>query len=126
MYMADDYAFNEIQNPDLFELFKNHIQLLKKDTVILNDKDFILYQNYPNPFNPSTTIQYMLKKPEYVKVELYNSLGELIKTIYKGIKEAGTYKLFLSFDNSLLSSGVYFYRLHAGDFLETKKMVLLK
>ena len=126
MYIADDYAFNEIQNPDLFELFKNHIQLLEKDTVILNDKDFILYQNYPNPFNPSTTIQYVLKKPEYVKVELYNSLGELIKTIYKGIKEAGTYKLFLSFDNSLLSSGVYFYRLHAGDFLETKKMVLLK
>lgn len=126
MNIADDYAFNEVQNPNLFELFKEHIQLLEKDSVISNDKDFVLFQNYPNPFNPSTTIQYTLMREEYIKVELFNSLGELIKVIDKGIKSAGTHKLFLSFDNSLLGSGVYFYRLKAGNFVETKKMILIK
>jgi hypothetical protein len=141
MYIADKYAFNEIQNPDLFTLFKKHIHLLENDTSISSYNDFVLYQNYPNPFNPATTIRYTLEETEYIKVELFNSLGELIKVIASGVKEAGTYKLFLSFDNNLLSSGVYFYRLQATpvggqagnpstssghSFVETKKMILLK
>ncbi|MCH7724491.1 MAG: T9SS type A sorting domain-containing protein [Bacteroidetes bacterium] len=126
MHIADKFAFNEVQNPELIELFKEHIQLLDKDTVKTNTVTYILYQNYPNPFNPTTTIQYTLMKTEYVKIELFNSLGELIQIVEKGVKEAGTYKLFLSFNNNLLSSGIYFYRIKAGDFVETKKMILLK
>ncbi len=126
MHIADKFAFNEVQNPELIELFKEHIQLLDKDTVKTNTVTYILYQNYPNPFNPTTTIQYTLMKTEYVKIELFNSLGELIQIVEKGVKEAGTYKLFLSFNNNLLSSGIYFYRIKAGDFIQTKKMILLK
>ncbi len=126
MYIADKYAFNEVQNPDLVELFKEHIHFLEKDSVISNKTNYILYQNHPNPFNPTTTIKYTLMKPEYVKMELFNCLGELIQIIEKGVKAAGTHKLFLSFDNYLLTSGVYFYRLQAANFVETKKMILLK
>jgi mannan endo-1,4-beta-mannosidase len=133
MNIADKYAFNEVQNPDLFNLFKEHIQRLYENNNITTDKDFILYQNYPNPFNPTTTIRFTLRKDAFIKVELFNSLGEQIKVIADGIRTAGTYRLFLSFNNYLLSSGVYFYRLTAapadgtsGIFTETRKMILLK
>jgi mannan endo-1,4-beta-mannosidase len=124
--IADKYAFNEIQNPELIELFKEHIQLLEKDYLTSNETNFILYQNHPNPFNPTTTIKYTLMKTEYVKMELFNCLGESIQIIEKGMKDAGTHKLFLSFNNHLLTSGIYFYRLQSGSFVETKKMVLLR
>jgi hypothetical protein len=126
MYIADAYSFNEVQNPDLINLFKEHIQLLDGDSTPLSDANYTLFQNYPNPFNPTTTIKYTLKNDEYIKVELFNYLGELVQIIEEGIKESGTHRLFLSFDNNLLSSGVYFYRLKAGDFVETKKMILMK
>lgn len=126
MNIADKYAFNEVNNPELFDLFKNHLQLLSPDTLVKISNDFILYQNYPNPFNPSTTIQYFLKKTAFVKIELYNSLGQLIKVIDRGTKEAGSHRIFLSFDNNLLVSGVYFYRMQAGNYIETKKLILLK
>ncbi len=133
MNISDSYAFNEVQNPDLFRLFKEHIQLLEQDTITSNDKEFVLDQNFPNPFNPATTIQYSLKEDESIKIELFNSLGELIKIFPQEVKPAGTHRLFLSFDNSLLASGVYFYRLTAipvngqgANFIETRKMILLK
>jgi hypothetical protein len=133
MNIADKYAFNEVQNPDLFNLFKEHIRHLYESSIITDNNYFMLYQNYPNPFNPSTTIQYTLSVDAFIKAELFNSLGERIKVIAEGPKKAGTYRLFLSFDNYLLSSGVYFYRLSAvaadgrsGNFKETRKMILLK
>ena len=126
MHFADKYAFNEVQNHDLVELFKEHIQLSEKDSVISNTANYILYQNHPNPFNPTTTIQYSLLKEQYIKIELFNSLGQSIKVLEEGVKVAGNYKLFLSFKNYLLSSGIYFYRLLAEDFNEIKKMILMK
>ncbi|HSD63642.1 MAG TPA: T9SS type A sorting domain-containing protein [Ignavibacteriaceae bacterium] len=126
MNIADKYAFNEVNDPGLFDLLKNHLNLLIQDSLVKIINDFNLYQNYPNPFNPSTTIQYSLKKTALVKIELYNSLGQLIKIIENGIRKAGSYRLYLSFDNNLLGSGVYFYRMQAGNFAETKKMILLK
>ncbi|MCH7771951.1 MAG: T9SS type A sorting domain-containing protein, partial [Bacteroidetes bacterium] len=104
----------------------NQITTSIQESRIYNSYTFDLLHNYPNPFNPTTTIQYTLMKTEYVKIELFNSLGELIQIVEKGVKEAGTYKLFLSFNNNLLSSGIYFYRIKAGDFIQTKKMILLK
>ncbi len=133
MNIADRYAFNETSDPELFNLFKEHLKLLQKDTTAQGNNDFVLFQNYPNPFNPTTTITYSLKNTSQIKIELFNSLGELIKAAPQGVKEKGVHKLFLSFDNSLLSSGVYFYRLEAIPIdgrspisTQTKKMILLK
>ena len=86
---------------------------------------FSLEQNYPNPFNPMTTIQFQIANPAKVSLIVYNVLGQKVATLVDGAKQAGTYQA--QFDASRLSSGVYFYRLAAdGNFLETRKMMLLK
>lgn len=84
----------------------------------------VIHQNYPNPFNPSTTIEYLIVKPGNVHISLYNALGQRIKTLLNGHKSSGTYKLVV--DGSNLSSGVYYYSIQAGDFNQTKRMILLK
>jgi Secretion system C-terminal sorting domain len=83
-----------------------------------------LSQNYPNPFNPSTTIEYSIPKTSFVSLKIYDILGTEVATLVNEEKPAGNYQV--SFDASSLSSGVYFYRLPAGSFVETKKMILLK
>ena len=85
---------------------------------------FNLYQNYPNPFNPSTVIKYELPKSSFVTVKLYNLLGSEIKTLVNGYQQTGVYSI--TFDGSNLSSGVYLYRIIAGNYSQTKKMILLK
>jgi len=86
--------------------------------------DYTLGQNYPNPFNPSTIIKYSVPELSKVKLTVYNLLGEEVTTLVDGEKIAGNYSV--QFNANLLSSGVYFYRLQAGNFIETKKMILLK
>ena len=83
-----------------------------------------LEQNYPNPFNPSTTIKYTLAHHTRVRISLYDALGRLVKILLDDIREPGKYTLH--FNASGLSSGIYFYKLDAGRFTETHKMVLLK
>jgi subtilisin-like proprotein convertase family protein len=85
---------------------------------------FNLYQNYPNPFNPSTTIKYDIPKDALVKVVVFDVLGREVRTLVNEQKKAGSYSLQMN--ASGLSSGVYFYKIHAGDFTDTKKMVLIK
>lgn len=87
-------------------------------------KRFILTQNYPNPFNPSTTIEYAIPTNSFVRLEVFNSLGQLVKTLVNGEKNAGTYQII--FNGTNLASGVYFYRLSANGFVTTRKMVLTK
>ncbi len=84
----------------------------------------LLYNNYPNPFNPSTTIQSALPKGSHVKLEIYNTLGERIATLTNETRQAGYYSE--QFNATGLASGVYFYRLQSGDFVGTKKLLLLK
>lgn len=86
--------------------------------------DFALNQNYPNPFNPTTRIQYQLSGNSQVTLKVYNILGSEVATLVNEEKQAGSYEV--SFDASDLSSGIYFYSLRAGSFIETKKMLLLK
>ena len=87
-------------------------------------KAFSLFQNYPNPFNPTTTIHYDLPKTSRVTLQIYDVLGRKVATLVKEIEMAGKYTT--SFDGSRLATGVYFYRLTAGDFVSTKKMLLVK
>ncbi len=86
--------------------------------------EFALKQNYPNPFNPSTTISYQLPVSGKVIMKVYNALGIEVATLVNENKEAGSYNI--NFNASNLSSGVYIYKLSAGSFVSTKKMILLK
>ena len=97
---------------------------VKDDKNSLPDK-FELYQNYPNPFNPGTTISWQLPVSGRVTIKLFDILGREIETIVDGYYEAGKHSTFYIL-NSTLPSGVYFYRLQAGDYIETKKMVLVR
>jgi hypothetical protein len=87
-------------------------------------KTFLLEQNYPNPFNPSTTIRYQLPVASEVKLEVYDVLGKKIATLVNERQSAGSYQVV--WNASGLSSGTYFYRLQAGTFTQTKKMILVK
>jgi hypothetical protein len=88
-----------------------------------NPGQYELSQNYPNPFNPSTTIRYCLPGRSDVSLSLYNTLGQLVATLVRGEQAAGYHEA--RFDASGLSSGVYFYRLRAGEFIGTRKLVVL-
>ena len=85
---------------------------------------FELSQNYPNPFNPQTTIQYSLPQKCHVVVKVYNALGEEIAELVNSYEDAGYHKV--DFDANRLSSGIYFYRIQAGEFSSLKKMILLR
>jgi photosystem II stability/assembly factor-like uncharacterized protein len=85
---------------------------------------FSFEQNYPNPFNPSTVIKYSIPKASLVSMKVYDILGNDIATLVNENKPAGTYEL--TWNASNLPSGIYFYRIQAGSFIDTKKMILLK
>ena len=89
---------------------------------ILNE--FRLEQNYPNPFNPSTTTKYSLTALEFVTLKVYDVLGNEVETLVNHQQPAGNYEV--EFNAAQLSSGIYFYKLQAGSFIDTKKMILIK
>ncbi len=86
--------------------------------------NFYLSQNYPNPFNPTTRIQYTVNNKQFVTIKVYNVLGKEVATLVNEEKTAGNYSI--GFNGSKLSSGVYFYRLIQGKYIDTKKMILLR
>jgi N-acetylneuraminic acid mutarotase len=86
--------------------------------------EYALSQNYPNPFNPSTKIKYSIPKLSFVSIKIYDVLGSEVATLVNEEKPIGTYEL--NWNAANLSSGVYFYQLKAGSYVETKKMILLK
>lgn len=92
-------------------------------------KEFSLWQNYPNPFNPSTKIKFDIpsnvkSKTSNVRIVVYNFLGESVATLVDKQMQPGSYEV--DFDGNNLSSGTYFYRIEAGDFSDSKKMLLIK
>jgi hypothetical protein len=96
--------------------------------IAVNEKEiptvFSLVQNFPNPFNPITTIDYGLPKQSAVRLEVYNTLGQRVALLVDEMKQAGYHSE--KFDGANLASGVYLYRLQAGDFVQTKKLLILR
>jgi hypothetical protein len=86
--------------------------------------DYSLSQNYPNPFNPTTIIQYSIPKDEFVKLTVYDITGKVVKELVSGHKAAGRYSV--EFNASSYSSGIYYYKLEAGQYNTQKKMMLIK
>ena len=84
----------------------------------------LLLQNYPNPFNASTTIKYELPQQSHVTIKIYNILGQRVAILQDGIQPAGYHQLIWNTED--ISSGVYFYRMQAGDYTESKKMILIR
>lgn len=98
------------------------VEMPNEEKILANN--FQLLQNYPNPFNPSTIISYALQNSEFVKLMVFNQLGQEITTLVNEEKAAGVYEV--NFNGSNLPSGVYLYKLQVGGFVQTKKMLLLK
>lgn len=107
---------------DTASVGRNSILAKQNETVIPTEN--MLYDNYPNPFNPTTSIKYSLKDNAHITLKIFNTLGEEIKTLINETKPAGNYQV--EFDASELPSGVYIYRMQAGEFISTKKMLMLK
>ena len=87
-------------------------------------EDFFLYSNYPNPFNSSTKIKYQIPFQSTVSLKVYDILGNEIATLVNEVEPAGKYEV--GFTENNLPSGIYFYTLQAGNYTQTKKMILLK
>jgi len=95
-----------------------------RNNISLVPDKYKLWQNYPNPFNPVTSIKFDLPKTGHTKLSVYNILGEEIETLHNGELTAGSYNL--NFNASSYASGVYFYRIETGNFIEVKKFVVMK
>jgi len=122
-WFANDVVWYE--NP--FDTINTGIELLQS----IAPTGYVLSQNYPNPFNPSTNIQFSIPKTEFVTLKIFNLLGQEVTTLFSEKLKAGKYKY--EWDAGSLASGVYLYRLsvgslsgEAGDYVETRKMVLMK
>jgi poly(3-hydroxybutyrate) depolymerase len=120
---GDQFVFRTrkpLKQGDAFT-FKGIISLVR---IALLPETPKLFQNFPNPFNPTTTIRYVLSSRSHVTLTIYNTLGQIVKELVNGEMEAGYHEV--QFDASGLSSGVYFYRLQAGTFVGSKRLLLLR
>ncbi|HVO72607.1 MAG TPA: T9SS type A sorting domain-containing protein, partial [Ignavibacteriaceae bacterium] len=97
---------------------------IRDEDKLIKPQAFLLNQNFPNPFNPSTKINYSVPHTTFITLKIFDILGREVAALINEEKPAGSYEI--EFDGANLSSGVYFYQLQAGDFVETKKMVLLR
>ena len=109
-------------SPELDLIINDPNSVVKDESVGVNV--YKLHNNYPNPFNPTTTIQFDLKEASIVTLRVYNNLCELVAELENKKMSAGRYTRI--FDASNLSSGIYFYKLKANNFVDIRKMTLLK
>jgi Secretion system C-terminal sorting domain len=120
------YSFGAGSNPNIYFIKTDANGLISdvEDHNNGNEIRFELKQNYPNPFNPSTIIQYAVSSRQFVSLKVFDVLGNEIETLVNEEKPSGTYEVTWYANN--LPSGVYFYQLKAGSFIESKKMILMK
>ena len=129
-FMVEDDGSLGIHNPRfVFGILKASIEALGGTVAVEYPTDdrptnFVLSQNYPNPFNPTTTIKYQIPEGSNVKVVIYDALGKQVAVLVNEFQSAGTYTT--NFNASNLASGIYFYRMEAGNFVKVNKMLLLK
>jgi hypothetical protein len=100
------------------------VSAVKEDFLSISPSRFRLMQNYPNPFNPSTTIQFSVPRSGVVSLTVCDLLGREVAVLVDGERPAGTYTFL--WDATAMASGVYFYRLQAGEFMDVKKLLLLR
>jgi ligand-binding sensor domain-containing protein len=116
LWIGTLYGLSEMIDPSITEIqTKNNFNKPDK---------YSLSQNYPNPFNPTTNIQFSIPHSGFVTLKVYDVLGNEIRTLVNEEKTAGTYNI--EFDGSNLASGIYFYVLRAGDFVQSRKMLIVK
>lgn len=133
----NDLVVNDIDNDGLMDIFitnyfgifayeaeEQYLKTASIDESDLLEPDIHLYQNYPNPFNPTSKISYSISQPSIVSIIIYDILGKKVATLVNEEKKAGYYTKEFSAPN--LSSGIYFYQLRVNNFIETKKMILLR
>ena len=113
------YRLKQIDNDGTFK-YSETIEVLVSQI----PNDFSLNQNYPNPFNPSTTISYDIPKTSFVKISVNDILGKEIKTLVNEQNNSGHYEII--FDAKELAAGIYYYTISAGEFKQSRKMILLK
>ena len=123
-YEAKSLQVDTIVNPNEIEWYFGGTVPTSVKSLSGTIKSFKLMQNYPNPFNPTTSIEFSLPARCDIRLELVNVLGQVVKEIADGNYSAGNHSV--SLDASHLASGIYFYRLQAGSFSDTKKLLLLK
>ena len=113
---------------DNFAVYSDTTAVSVEDETSNIPGEFYLSQNYPNPFNPSTTISFNLPKSGVVTLKVYNIMGEEIKILVEGYREAGIYTINFNAESAVggLASGMYLYRLSTNGFTETKKLLLMK
>ena len=121
--IAIDSVGNRELTPLSPDVITNIITSINSNSETL-PKKYLLYQNFPNPFNPYTTIKYSVPHTSFVNIKIYDILGREVKTLVNEEKVAGNYTI--KFNGSNFASGVYFYRMHANNFYQTKKFILLK
>ncbi len=137
-YSKGNYAeaIEEIKSAwqDLMDISREQNQIMDKRSLVENKgiemnnlpKEFKLNQNYPNPFNPTTTINYSVPTESFVTLKVYDVLGNEVSSLVNEDKNPGYYSVQLSAVSNKLASGIYFYRMQAGNFSETKKLILMK
>jgi hypothetical protein len=107
----------------------NYIVVKVVERMIEATQEFVLRQNWPNPFNPETTIEFALPKPSQVKIQIYDVLGQLVRTLVNEPMAAGVTTVKWdgrNEENRLLSTGIYLYRIEAGNFVATRKLMLMR
>jgi hypothetical protein len=119
---AQDHPIS-VNNPSGIMVVRTTVNEVSFDPSVI-PHEYALLQNYPNPFNPTTTIQYDLPFAGNISLTMYNVLGQEIALLADGYSNAGSYKVTWNAENT--ASGVYIYRLRAGDFVETRRLLLLK
>jgi hypothetical protein len=138
----DEFVIIDVETGNKINILSNTIYIPSGSTektykIIVGKKQFVqdelynietstykLHQNYPNPFNPSTNIEYVISENSYVTLKVYNALGQEVSVLVDGIKERGIYSVTWNAINQ--SSGIYYYKLIAGNYISVKKMMLLK
>jgi hypothetical protein len=123
LYKISDVKKQQFK-PEITGVFKLHPKEQTPDLTENKISNFNLTDNYPNPFNPATGFNYSIPVTANVKIEIFNSLGEKVKTLVDEVKPEGEY--YVRFDAGEYSSGIYYYRLTADNFVSIKKMLLIK